>query len=81
MLTSNTDLVPRILSHTGLKAVALKVQELADQIHSTCRGICQQMENATRSFCLCHLYLANLLFICLPRYLLFCFLTCPYLIT
>ena len=37
MLVPNKDLLLRILSHTGLQAVVLEVQEMADQVLCTCR--------------------------------------------
>lgn len=60
LMSNDTDLVLRILSHTPLHDVVLKVQALADQVQSTCSAIHEGMENATHSFSVCLLYLASL---------------------
>lgn len=60
MVMSNTGRVLRIPCHSGLQAVVLKAQALADQGHSTCSALHEGLGNATLSFSLCLLYLAKL---------------------
>ena len=43
MLMSNTDQILRLLSHAGLQAVVVKIQALADQVHSMCSAIHEVM--------------------------------------